>query len=229
MHWGNLRYIYWHSSLISSHELFLYVAHIWHLRSMPVVNMCIAIAWWRDVALCFFITCMCSLYVHHSSSEVGQICTMWQAYLVRGICQYSEISVHQCSYSQCWLQWVHMGYLLHSCAICTHELISFCHTENHIFPGQYQAIMCEVYIVVGSVLAYIFKNTGSICHVPYWLCGSQLQCESHICSFTSCMHTVTWQKAWYTCLHTCIHIAMHVWLHTYIPNCIKHVCMHSYI
>ena len=35
-----------------------------------------------------FLKCnMCSLYLDYSSSAVGQICAMWQAYLFRGISQ----------------------------------------------------------------------------------------------------------------------------------------------
>ena len=47
--------------------------------------------------------------------------------VVQGICEWCEMSIYQCSWSQCWLQWVHMRHMFwYSCLISTHKLIGIC-------------------------------------------------------------------------------------------------------
>ena len=86
----------WHSFLISAHELIdiyhiflVFEGHIccWHIYGNSMVLKV-------SVCCCFLglvSAIMWGLYADHSSSVVGQICMMWEAYLLRGICQQFEM------------------------------------------------------------------------------------------------------------------------------------------
>ena len=66
----------------------------WHIFCKSMVNECSSL----------FVMDVCSnagLYVDYRRSAVGHKCAVWQAFLFRGLWQYCEMYVYQCSWSHC--------------------------------------------------------------------------------------------------------------------------------
>ena len=69
--------------------LFAHVVTAWLIKSCSLL-------------FCFTFMCvMLGLYVDYSSSAVEQKCTVWHAYLLRGICQLCKMYVYLSSCSHC--------------------------------------------------------------------------------------------------------------------------------
>ena len=89
-----------------------------------------AVGWYINAAVYWFwwiCTVMWGWYVDYSRSAVKHIHAIWQAYVLRGICQWCHMYEHQWYWSNYWLHWVQMGFIhLYSCLIYAYELIGIC-------------------------------------------------------------------------------------------------------
>ena len=139
-----MRYKYWHiaSYLIVTNFLHgIYVALEGNICLWCIFGSNV----WRTCCMLFFnLYVIWCIYVDDSSSAVGHICTMSQAYLFIDICQWCEIYV--CSWSYYWLHWVHMRYLnWHSCLMWTWRsahVAYLWHLRGILVFGMYMAMTC---------------------------------------------------------------------------------------
>ena len=103
LHLFHMRYIYWHSCLISAHEVIcicgLNVAFkgnicCWHIYAYSMIN--------KVAVPCSLFVCavMLGLHTDYITMSLGKSFLMWQAYMFSGICQ-CEMYVYQCLWWQC--------------------------------------------------------------------------------------------------------------------------------
>ena len=100
-----------------------------------------------DVAVCCVLT-----YVLCSMLTVWAIVGMWQRYLFSDICQICE----QCSFVNCWCQWLHMWHIYLHTSLCL-ILKQFAYMPNLLdilLFGMYLAITYVGEFSVGCVLVY---------------------------------------------------------------------------
>ena len=157
--------------------------------------------------------------------------------------------VYQCSWSHCWLQWVHVHadtnvytlacpatyihnwklkhdwYQQTQMLVCWH---TFMHTYIHTYMHTYIHACLSTYIHIylhGNMHAYTCAYLATHAYIHTYICTTYT--DIHAVCMPACLHTNISM-----CIqHICMYALINTCIHTYIHMCVQNhgcVCMDSY-
>ena len=168
---------------------------------------------------------------------------MWQVYLFRSICPWCKMYVYQCSWSHCWLQWVHMhantnsqtltclATYIHMNILRTSCLSVYKHAYKHTHMHKTRhSCMLSTYLY-GNKHAYTCLWLSTHMHsfiLHTHTCMDVCLYEIYVHAYSICM---------YALIHTCIYIYIYIYLcmsaciktylHAYKLYVCLHICIHT--